>query len=184
MENMSDNDTEIIDSTNDTTEEVDKTEEVDETDDQSESEDLEALKEKNKRLFERTKKAEAEAKLLKAERLKAEEKAKAEKPKPTEKQDGLTPMDVMVLTKADVHEDDIEEVINYAKFKGVDVKTALKDKTMQTILRDKTEQRSTAEATNTFTARAYVVGKKLSLAEQTAAIVAEQEAKEASEEGQ
>ena len=153
---MSDNDTENIDSTNDTTEEVVKTDEVEETDDQSGNEDLETLQEKNKRLFERAKKAEAEAKLLKAERLKKEEQAKVEpKGDTSKKQDVvLTPMDAILLGKANITEaDDIEEVVKYANYIGKPVKDVLKDKTMQTILHTRQEERATAEATNTGNAR-------------------------------
>ncbi len=154
---MSDNDTEELDSANQSTEEVENTDEVDETDDQSGSEDLGELQEKNKRLFERAKKAEAEAKLLKAERLKKEEQAKVATPvaKPSEKQDvALTPMDAIILSKANITEaEDIEELVKYANFRGLSVSAALKDKTAQTILRDRAEMRQTAEATNTGNAR-------------------------------
>jgi hypothetical protein len=155
---MSTNDTETIDSTNDETEEVVKTEaveevvdaDVDETEDDG---DLEALREKNKRLFERTKKAEAEAKLLKAERLKKEEKAKVEA-KPAEKQDGLTSMDAILLMGAKVTEkEDIELVAEYAKFKGVSIADALKSSIVKAELAEKAEVRATAAATNTGTAR-------------------------------
>lgn len=154
---MSDELNDELESKTEPTEEVVNTEEVEEVDsndaDETEdSEDLEAIKEKNKRLYERAKKAEAEAKILKAERIKKEEKAKVES-KPSEKQDGISVMDAIVLSKASVAEDDIEEVVSYAKFRNVSVKEALKDKTLQTILRDRDEQRKTAEATNTGTAR-------------------------------
>ena len=154
---MSENDNEELDSTNQATEEVENTNEVEETDDQSGTEDLEALQEKNKRLFERAKKAEAEAKILKAERLKKEEQAKVQPKadKPSEKQDvQLTPMDAIMLSKANITEaDDIEEVLAYANFRKIPVKDALKDKTMKTILAERAEQRQTAEATNTGNAR-------------------------------
>ncbi|MCR4307476.1 MAG: hypothetical protein NUV80_02870 [Candidatus Berkelbacteria bacterium] len=150
---MADNADETVDSTNDTTEEVDNTEEVDETD-LSESEDLEALQEKNKRLFERAKKAEAEAKLLKAERLKKEEqvKAKAETKESvsTEKQVGLTPMDTIALITAKVTEkEDIEFVAEYAQFKKIPVSEALKNGVVKSELAQRIELRTTAEATNT-----------------------------------
>jgi hypothetical protein len=152
---MSTNDTEIIDSTSDETEEVLKTEEVEEVDgaEAEETEDIEAIKEKNKRLFERAKKAEAEAKILKAERLKKEEKAKAE-PQPSQKQDGLTSMDAIVLMGAKVTEkEDIEMVAEYAKFKGIPIADALKSSIVKAELAEKAELRSTAAATNTGNAR-------------------------------
>ena len=151
---MADNADETVDSTNDTTEEVVNTEEVEETD-LSETEDLGELQEKNKKLFERAKKAEAEAKLLKAERLKAEEEAKAKvvKTEPSEKQGGLTPKDLYALMEAKVPQDDIEVVSEYAAFKKTSVAEALKSSVIKSELADRAEQRQTAEATNTGTAR-------------------------------
>jgi len=151
---MADEANEELDSQNQPTEEVENTEEVEDvttqgtTEDQPE-EDINLLKEQNKKLFERAKKAEAEAKDLKA-------KVNTSKPAPTElseKQDGITSLDAIVLAKANVHEDDIDEVVSYAKFKGISIKQALADKTMKSILRDKTEFRETSEATNTGPAR-------------------------------
>jgi hypothetical protein len=147
---------ETIDSTNDTTEEVAKTDEVeevtDDASDETEDEDLETLREKNKRLFERTKKAEAEAKLLKAERIKKEEKAKVESP--SQKQDGITPMDAVVLMGAKVTEkEDIEFVAEYAKFKNIPLSEALKSSIVKAELAERLEHRTTAAATNTGAAR-------------------------------
>ena len=153
---MSENDNDELESTTEPTEEVVNTEEVEETDDQSESEDLEAIKERNKRLFERAKKAEAEAKILKAERLKKEEEAKvkAEKSVPVEKQTGLSPMDTIALITAKVTEkEDIEFVAEYAQFKKIPVSEALKSGVVKSELAQRIEQRTTAEATNTGTAR-------------------------------
>jgi hypothetical protein len=156
---MSDELNDELESKTEPTEEVEKTEAVEDESVDEESEDLEVLQEKNKRLYERAKKAEAEAKLLKAERLKAEEQAKVKvelkaEPKPSEKQEVLTPMDAILLSKANITEaEDIEEIVNYANFRKIPVKDALKDKTMQTILKDREEQRQTAEATNTGAAR-------------------------------
>ena len=123
--------------------------ETDEQETTENSEDTKNYKQIAEDQRKRAEKAEGDNKVL-AEKLKTKPEAK---PKPAEKSDGLTSMDVLVLTKANVHEDDIEEVINYAKYKGVDTKTALKDKTLQTILRDRSEQRTTAEATSTNSSR-------------------------------
>lgn len=144
-----------IESVNDETEEVLNTEEVEETTPEVETEDIEALKQElakkeelNKKLFERAKKAEAEAKARKGEVAPA--------PTTPEKQDAvqLTPMDAILLSKANVTEqEDIEEVISYANFKKIPVSEALKNSTVKTILAEKAEQRSTAQATNTGAAR-------------------------------
>lgn len=61
----------------------------------------------------------------------------------------LTPQDVLVLTKANVHEDDLETVMEYAAFKKITLSAALKDSTLKTILNGNEEVRKTAEATIT-----------------------------------
>ena len=150
---MSDNDNENLDSTNETTEEVVNTDEVEETDDQSESEDLEVIKEKNKRLFERAKKAEAEAKLLKAERLKQEEQAKVKKvetkTESSEKQGDFDLEDVAVLVQKVSDKEDRDMVKDYAKFKKISLEDALKNNVIQAELKNRAEERTTAQATNT-----------------------------------
>jgi len=140
---MADDATVTLDTSNETTEEVVNSQ-IEETSAQEETEDLETLQEKNKRLFERAKKAEAEAKLLKAERLKVEEQAKRAEP-----EFSVSLKDQMALINAKVHEDDIEEVMDYAKYKGIPISEALKSSVVQATLRDKAEQRKTAEVTNT-----------------------------------
>lgn len=148
---MDEESNEDIDSTSDETEEVLKTEEVEETTPEVETEDdSEALVEKNKKLFERAKKAEADAR---------EWKAKAQAPKPVEatapeKQEGISALDAMALMGAKVTvEEDINEVVDYAKFKGISVSEALKATAIKSILAEKAEQRATSEATNTGVAR-------------------------------
>lgn len=83
------------------------------------------LESKNKQLYERTKKKEAE------------------------KVDGLSSMDVLALSKADIAQEDIEEVLEYAKFKKIPVAEALKSQTIKTILNERNEERKTALATQT-----------------------------------
>ncbi len=48
----------------------------------------------------------------------------------------------------DIHDDDMEEVIAYAKFKGISISEAKKSPIIQTHLRTKEEERQTAAATN------------------------------------
>lgn len=64
-------------------------------------------------------------------------------------QDGLTPMDAIIIGKANVHQDDIQEVIDYAKFKKISIAEALDSSVIKTSLKEKAEKRATAEATNT-----------------------------------
>ena len=152
---MSEELNEELDSEYQPTEEVDNTEEVEEVDvaDDTETEDdSEALEEKNRKLFERAKKAEAEAKRLKS--LINERKPEVEAKQPSKKQDGLTTMDTIALINAKVTEkEDIDEVLDYARLKGISVGEALKTSVVKTILSEKAEQRKSAEVTNTGPAR-------------------------------
>lgn len=147
---MSDEDEEIVDSLNDTTEEVDNTEEVEDTVVDTETKDTTPeYTEAEQKAYARMKKAEAEAKELKA-KLKAQEA----KPKPSQKQDGITAMDAMVLMGAKVTvQEDIQEVVDYANYKNISVAEALQTSAIKSILAERAEQRTTAEATNTGSAR-------------------------------
>lgn len=64
---------------------------------------------------------------------------------------GLTEKDVIYLAKAEIHEEDVDEVVAYAKKMGVGVKEA--HKFFEPILAHRAEVRKTAEATNTGTSR-------------------------------
>lgn len=145
---MDEQSTEELDSQNQPTEEVVNTEVVEEAIPETDSEDLELLKEKNLKLFERAKKAEAEAKLLKAERIKQEETARL---KPAEKQaePQVTLKDQYALLQAQVPADDIDEVLRYSKFQGLSVQDALKSTVVKAVLSERAEQRKTAEVANT-----------------------------------
>ncbi len=147
---MSDEDEDIIESENDATEEVENTEEVEETVEDTVTEDTKPeYTEFEKKQFKRAKEAEAELKAAK-QKIADLEKAKA----PPEKQDGISAMDAMALMGAKVtEEEDINEVVDYAKFKGISVSEALKATAIKSILAEKAEQRTTAEATNTSNAR-------------------------------
>ena len=63
--------------------------------------------------------------------------------------DGLTSKDTIALINAKVHEDDIDDIVEYAKFKKVSVSEALKSGVIKSTLAEKQEQRNTANATNT-----------------------------------
>jgi len=53
--------------------------------------------------------------------------------------------DLFALVKAGVSEDDVDEVLEYAKFKNVSVTDALKSSVVSTMLREKAEMRRSAE---------------------------------------
>jgi hypothetical protein len=141
---MADEADDELESKDQPTEDVENTEEVEETVVDTESEDLEALKEKNRKLFERAKKAEAEAKEL---------KTKVKAPEPSEKKGGLSSLDLYALIEAKVLQDDISEVTDYAKLKGISVAEALKSNVVKTILSERAEERKTAAAAHTTGAR-------------------------------
>ena len=158
---MDEESNEDIDSTNDETEEVLKTEEVEETTPEVETEDVDTLKQQladkdkqNVKLFERAKKAEGFEKQPDGSWVKVQKKSEPKAQEPSEKQDGLSSMDTIALIGAKVTEkEDIDEVMDYAKLKGLSIHEALQSNVVKTILKDKAEQRATSEATNTGVAR-------------------------------
>lgn len=84
------------------------------------------------------------------QKIKYRELAKTKAPeKKEEVKDSLSEIDVFALVKADVAEDDIAEVKSYAKYRGVSVSEALKDKTLKSILSEKAEERRSADVSNT-----------------------------------
>lgn len=92
--------------------------------------------------FERAKKAEAELKKLKGEG--APEVTKVE---------GLSQKDLIAIAKSDIHEDDIDEVLEHAKFKKIPVSEALRSPYIKSYLGQRSEERATAEATQTKSPR-------------------------------
>lgn len=80
------------------------------------------------------------------------------KPKPTPQatqQGGLTPEDSLVLFGANVTNlEDVKEVVDYAKHKGISISDALQTSVVKAILAEKAEFRATAAATNTGKRRA------------------------------
>jgi GH24 family phage-related lysozyme (muramidase) len=143
---MSEEDIEIEDSTNLTSDEDVNTEEVEETVVETETEDDPSeLIEKNKRLYERAKKAEAEAKSFRAQLA-------AKEPTPTPSGNGsLTIRDLAAIK--DLEADDAEWLANYASKMGLNLSDARKDKDAKAVLSVRAEERRTAAATATGAAR-------------------------------
>lgn len=84
-----------------------------------------------------------------AERLEQKFK-KTETPKVAPKKSSdLSTLDIIAISKADIEPEDVEDVVEYAKFKGISVSEALKTTVMQTTLSQKKEMRQTALATST-----------------------------------
>lgn len=90
---------------------------------------------------------EKENKTLKIQKAKNREKSeKKVEEKPTE---DISTKDLYSLMSAEVVEEDVSEVVDYAKFKGISVAEALKTETIKSILEGKKEARNVAQATNT-----------------------------------
>lgn len=105
-----------------------------------------------KNLSEGKKKSDEVAENQKKRAEKAEKELKEKKPETPTSPD-LTFKDQLAITNAKIHEDDIDEVIDYAKFKKISVSDALKSPVIKASLDEKAEVRKSAQATSTTTAR-------------------------------
>lgn len=122
---------------------------TEDTDTQSSEDNVEEVKA-------RLAKAEELAKNYKIRAEKAEKLAKhtpKEEVKPEIKSSSISTRDLLALSKANLHEDDIPEVEEYAKFKNISLADALKSNVVKTLISEKEEMRKTANAANTSNAR-------------------------------
>lgn len=126
------------------TEETDVPEEAEET--------VEELREKNKQLFARAKKAEGFEE-VDGKWVKKPKPIVETKPATKVKDKELSTTDVYALVKAEVPEEDVDEVKRVATALGMSVAEAIKDPVTKGILERKAALRKTAEATNVTTAR-------------------------------
>lgn len=104
---------------------------------------------------------EIKARLAKAEELagnykvraeKAEKLAKTVKTEPKQ-ESGVSTKDLYALSKANVAEEDISEIEEFAKFKRISISEALKSPTMKAILKEKEENRTVNNASNVGTTK-------------------------------
>lgn len=116
-------------------------------------EEKETLRQQNKELFARAKKAEGFV-LENGEWVKKPEKKSEKEKKETKSDDGLSQKDLYALMNAHVPEDDIDQVADYAKLKGITVSEALKTSFVKSLLSDSEEMRKSAEVTTVGTRRA------------------------------
>ncbi len=86
---------------------------------------------------------------IRAEKAEKARKAKEPEAKAEEPKDGLSFKDSLAILNAKVHEDDVDEVLEYAKFKKISVSEALKSNVIKSSLAEKAEHRETAEQTST-----------------------------------
>lgn len=95
-------------------------------------------------------------KLTKAEEIAENQKKRAEKAEAEAKKNGKKPdddstlsqKDLLTLSRADIHDDDVDEVLEYSRFKKISVADALKSSVIKTMLAEHTEERKTADATD------------------------------------
>lgn len=105
------------------------------------AEELKKVQENYKSQKIRAEKAEQELKALK--KTLGEKKEEAT---PT-KADNISWKDARILQ--DVHDDDVQEVIDFANYKGISIPDAKKHPVIQTLLREHAEERKSALAANT-----------------------------------
>lgn len=103
----------------------------------------ELIKETFKEVSEKATKNEELAKNYKTRAEKAEKKE--EKPSP-KNDDNLSQKDLLAVVRADVHDDDIDRVVKFAKLEGIGIAEALKHSDMKAILSSRAEARKSAEA--------------------------------------
>lgn len=113
-----------------------------EVEDGSVEEESEAEEVDYKAEFEKTK-----AELEKAQR--AIEKNKQKAKTSTAATEGLSTADILALSKADVDTEDLDEVLDYAKYKKISISEALKSSVLKNTLQERIEQRKSAEAVTT-----------------------------------
>lgn len=108
--------------------------------------DVETLKEQNKKLFARAKKAEGfefkDGKWVKP----VVDKKPETKVEPSQE---LSAKDALLLAKANVDIEDVDEVVDFAKYRKITIAEALQNNTLRAILTDSQEKRKTALATQT-----------------------------------
>ena len=102
------------------------------------------------------KKAKEYAQNQKIRAEKAEQELKALKKTPKEEKETPTefsPKDYLALSQAGVPADDLDEVMDFAKYKGISIHEALKSTYIKTTLKEKAEERKSAEATSVGASR-------------------------------
>ena len=79
--------------------------------------------------------------------------AKSKGTKPTVATGTLTPQDLLALSNAKIDADDLDEVLDYAKYKNVSIAKALKSSVVKATIAEKVEYRNSAAAVNTGATR-------------------------------
>lgn len=129
----------------------------DETLDSPEAEEAEQIVEDEPAEEEEESVEDLKARLAKAEELANNYKVRAEKaekkPKAVTSNDSLSTSDIIALTRANINDEDIDEVVNYAKYQKISVSEALKTDVIQATLNTREEKRKSAQAVHVGSAR-------------------------------
>lgn len=121
----------------------------------------ELLMQEFKSLSEKAKEAEKAKELAENYKIRAEKAEKAskkgnsegEKTPKNERNEEMSSRDIIALTNANIADEDIDVVLDYAKFKKISVVEALKSSVVKATLAENEEHRKTAAATNIGTGR-------------------------------
>lgn len=71
----------------------------------------------------------------------------------TDTSNTLSSKDVIAIAKSNISDEDIDEVLDFAKYKNISVSEALKSGYITSMVREKAEMRKTAEVTHSGTVR-------------------------------
>lgn len=107
------------------------------------------VEDNNKQLYARTKKAEGFIQDADGKWIKPPADEGKKKTDTTNSKDTMKQSDIIAIIKADIADEDIDEVVEYATLKNISVADALKSSIVKTILAENKEKRETAEGTNT-----------------------------------
>lgn len=114
----------------------------------------ELIDEELKGLREKALDADKHKKAYEDQKVRNEKAEKALREKENEKKSGeLSTKDFYALTKANVPEEDIDDVAEYAKFKGISITEAIKSSVVKATLAEKAETRRVANATQVRSTR-------------------------------
>lgn len=123
-------------------------ENVDESTDTAEEEEIDYKAE-----FEKTKQI-AENQKIRAEKAEAKLKNGTSTGRgETSKMDGMSPMDLIAITKANLDEEAIKEALDYAKYKKISIAEAIKTPAVRATIALIEENKRVSEASNTGSAR-------------------------------
>lgn len=87
---------------------------------------------------------------LKIQKAKIKEKGETHKDVPSQE---ISQFDLYALMQKNVAQEDIQEVIDYSKLKGISIQQALESTLIKATLAEKEEERKTANASSTGTAK-------------------------------